>query len=45
MRIHYDENPMDCLDDNEYMEKIESEVSDYINPYAICDDIDFNRLM
>ena len=36
---------MDHLENNEYIGKIESEVNDYVNPYAICDDIDFNWLM
>ena len=39
------ENPIDHLDDTEYLEKIESEVNNYINLYTICDDINFNRLM
>ena len=33
---HCEENSMDCLDDNEHIEKIESEVNDCVNPYATC---------
>ena len=40
-----DENLIDLLNDTEYIEKIESEVNNYINLYAICDDADFNWLM
>ena len=32
---------MDCLNDNEYIEKLESEFNDYVNSYVICDDYDF----
>ena len=42
---HCSKNPMDRLDDNDYIEKIESEANDFVNPYTICDDIDFNLLM
>ena len=37
-----DENPMDRLDDIEYLKKIESEVNNYVNSYTICNDTDFN---
>ena len=40
-----DENTIDCLDDIKYLEKIENEVNNYVNPYTICDNIDFNCLM
>ena len=33
---------MDRLDDNKNIEKFDSEVSDYINLYAIRDDTNFN---
>ena len=32
---------MDHLEDNEYIEKIESEVNNFVNFYAICDDTVF----
>ena len=37
-----DKNPIDRLDNTEYLEKIENEVNDYVNSYFICDDTDFN---
>ena len=40
-----DKNPIDYLDDTEYLEKIESEVNNYVNLYAICDDTNINMLM
>ena len=40
-----DENLINRLDDIEYLEKIKSEVNNYINSYAICDDSDFNWLI
>ena len=39
------ENLVNYLDDSEYLEKIDNEVNNYVNPYVICDNIDFNRLM
>ena len=36
---------MGRLDDSEYLEKIESKTNNYINSYAICDEIDFNWLI
>ena len=39
------DNLVDHLNDTEYLKKIEDEVSNYTNPYAIYDDIDFNRLI
>ena len=38
---HYDKNPMDYLDKDKYIEKIESEVNDYVNLYAIYGDNNF----
>ena len=29
---------MDLLNDIKYLKKIENEVNNYVNPYAICDD-------
>ena len=42
---YYIENPANRLDDTKYLEKIENEVNNYVNPYTICDNIDFNCLM
>ena len=42
---HCNENPMNHLDDSEYLEKIKIEVNNYVNPYIICDDMDFNCLI
>ena len=39
------ENPMNRLDNTEYFKKIENKVNNYINPYAIYDDTDFNWLI
>ena len=30
------ENPMDHVDDIEYLEKIQSKVNNYVNPHVIC---------
>ena len=38
----YHENPMNRLYNTKYLEKIENKVNNYVNPYAIFDDIDFN---
>ena len=41
--IYYcDENSVDRLNDTKYLEKIENEVNNYVNPYAIYDDTNFN---
>ena len=36
---------MNHLDDSEYLEKIDSAISNYVNPYAIGDDTNFIWLM
>ena len=35
---HFDENPIDFLDDSKYLEKIESKINNYVNLYVICED-------
>ena len=42
---NYDENLVDHLDDTKYLKKIKNKVNNYVNPYVICDDTDFNRLL
>ena len=42
---HCNENLIDRLDDNEYIEKIESEVNNSVNSYVIYDDTDLKWLM
>ena len=34
-----------CLDTNEYLEKTKNEINDYVNPYVIYNDTDFNWLI
>ena len=45
LMYYYHENPVDRLDDIEYLKKIENEVNNYVNPYTICNDTNFNWLI
>ena len=38
------ENPVNYLNDIEYLKKIENEVNNYVNPYIMYDDANFNWL-
>ena len=44
--MHYcDENLVDRLDDIEYFKKLGMKVNNYVNPYIICNNTNFNWLI
>ena len=42
---YYNENPINHLDDTEYIEKIDNKVNNNVDLYTAYDDIYFNWLM